>query len=485
MSSYYDNDVATDSRGKDYLDIDSPIWSSINSYILENQDFFDNNKNSYINSMIYSNYTTNADIIPIIPLAITRYLTIIKSNIYNKSNFLETVNGDNSFSEYFKFNNLRLSLSRVLKDYNLHDVGFLSISGGADKLKFPVINPVDIRYNYEFTRVLVRLELVGDYRYRYKYYNTVKGSVKSIEFISGEWSGIDYAYLKGERQDLNNNGDMQILSTRTLKVIPVIPLFKTHNRIAQKSIYVYADLILNLLLGFGLGNVPNALLVKIWITNAKNSNSINMDDKLNALSDILDVLPLGESEKAGTLDMGKLDAFKNFFYIFEALLTHIAQLEGIPRSAMQIANPSRQSGASKQTDNRTSNIYRDWFIMELEEYEDKIFETINSLLGKNWQFKNIDKNMTITMSSSEILEEQILAVTNGFENFEVAIAKYHNISREDARKYLEDIKKSKEEFGDLLVGIAGMPMSNNNSSNITDKKDEGVYKGDKKNEEDK
>jgi len=211
-----------------------------------------------------------------------------------------------------------------------------------------------------------------------------------------------------------------------------------------------------------------------------------MDDKLGSLGDILDVLPLSQGEKAGTLDMGKLESFKNFFFIFEALLTHISQLEGIPRGAMQVANPTRQSGASKITDAKSSSIYRDWFKNEFDDFEDRIFEAINGLLGKNWEFKNIDKNMNVLDSTADILEQQVIAVTNGFEDFVVAIAKYHGIDKEEARKYLEQIKKSKEEFGDLLVGVAGQPMSpkdDNAVENNTRKKDSGaVWKGDMKDE---
>ena len=476
MSSYYNNGVSDFMNDKRGLDIDSSIWSAIHYAVRENQDFFDNNKNSYINRVIYSDYTVNADIIPIIPLAITKYMVIIKSNIYNKSRVLELLDGGEDYKNYFSFKKLRLSLSRVLKDYNLHDVGFLMIDGGSSKLSFKNLNPIDLVYNYDFTSVIVKLELVKDYEYRYIHYKQVNSnSWKCTEFIAGDWSGINYEYLKG---NVSDNSGMRITRVFNIKEMPIIPLFKTANRVAQKSVFVYADLILNLLLGFGLANVPNALLVKIWIKNAKSVGSIDMDDKLGALSDILDVLPLGENEDAGTLDLGRLEGFKNFFAILESLLTHIAQLEGIPRSAMQIANPTRQSGASKQTDNRTSSIYRDYFLMELDEYEEQVFGVINNLLDKSWEFKSIDKSMSITMSSSEILEEQILAVTNGFEDFVVAIAKYQNISKEEARKYLDDIMKSREKYGELLTGIAGMPMSDGGA--IATKKDEGVYKGDKK-----
>lgn len=303
------------------------------------------------------------------------------------------------------------------------------------------------------------------------------GTVRSIRFYANGWDGIDYQYLNGTNE---STSAMEILDTISLKAMPIVPFFQNSRHLANKSVFVYADLILNVLLGFGLGNVPSSLLVKIWIENARVSTGIPMDDKLGSLGDILDVLPLGEGEKAGTLDMGKLESFKNFFIIFEALLTHISQLEGIPRGAMQVANPTRQSGASKLTDAKSSAIYRDWFKAEFDEFEDRIFETINDLLGVNWEFKNIDKNLDVLSSSADILEQQIIAVTNGFEDFVVAISKYQGIDKDEARKYLENIKKSKEEFGDLLVGVAGQPMSPNDNIG---KKDSGtVWKGDVKDE---
>jgi len=462
---------------------DVSFWETMRNIIVENQDFYDNNKMNYINRVVASDYTVNYDLIPIIPLPITSYMTKIKSNHYNKAYILESANQSDDFKKFISFNKLKLALSRMLINYHLHSAGFVRPTNpknkNSKKLHFDAVNPMDMQWNYAFTEVLCRIghKMKGSMlMYRYEFYSPHNDIFKRIEFIAGDWGTFDPTKL-GE--------EIEVVSTSFFDYIPIVALFKTEARTPQKSVFVHADLILNILLGFGMANVPTALLVKIWVKNS-GSRGVSMGDKLDALSDIMDVLPLGEKEDVGTLETGNLMSFQNFFSIFESLLTHISQLEGIPRSAVQIANPTRQSGASKQTDNRSSSIYRDLFIMELDDFEERLFEVINSLLKKDYEFMNIDKGLTITLSSREILDEMVIAVTNGFEDFVVAIAKYKKISLEDARKKLDEIMASREKYGDLLVGIAGMPMSD--GGNVGDekkenKKEEGIYKGDKENEQ--
>ena len=502
-SAYNRAGDVTDFRGKDFLDVDSGYWKEIHNVSLENTDYFDNNKMPYINNLIYQDYTVNAELIPIIPLAITRYLVVAKSNNYNKSYALEVGEGQD-IKKLLSFNNLKSGLCDCIMNFNLHDAGFIRFFNKGNKLRFQSIPNCDIVYDFNFAKYNIRLKRISDQLYLYEYFEEL-GEVTylRVEFAASDMYTIDYEALRGlakEQLELKGKNSianlitpknqefprdtsgLDLRSVSIMKTPTTIPLFGNSRRISSRSMFVDADLILNVLLGFGLANVPHALLMKIWIKNAR--KGANMDEKLGALADILDALPLTEGEDAGIIKGDSLAGFKNFFDIFEALLTHIAQLEGIPRGAMQLANPTRQSSAGKQTDNKSSNIFREFFMQKLNDFEERIFDAINLALNKDYEFKNIDKSLSLTMSSNEVLQEMILATTNGFEEFITAVSKAKGISYDEAEAMLDKALVSKEKYGSLLGGIPGMPTAGGTEQNASVIKKEGeVWKGDAENEE--
>jgi len=275
-------------------------WSDFHAIATKNQAFFDNDKRVYISQRILSDYTVNADIIPNLNLNITNFLTVGKASFYDNP-IIETVGGETDFDKKIDTKSLAHALHETIIQNILNKVGILKIRIGnknlKGKLSFESIKVYDVIYDYTLDNVIIRLRPFFQYgesdnMYYYEWYQRVSRD-------SEEYNRVEFIGLFDQRFDYNMFGKSESLknmsSIQKFKALPVIFFFSTSHRKPVPSNFVDVDLIMNLLLGFGLANAPSSLLVKIFI-KAGLSMSPNSQDLKDQFGDILDILGLKPGE---------------------------------------------------------------------------------------------------------------------------------------------------------------------------------------------
>lgn len=449
--SFFSDKFSTENR------LDRPVslnsnWELLQSIALENQAFFDNDKRYYVQNKIFTNYTVNYDIIPNMNLNITQFLAVNKATFYDNP-IIETEDGDSSFSDYIDTKSLALALSKTAIQNILHKVGVLRVKTGEKKLKFETILTQDVQYDYNLDNIIIRLKpyfINGNDKaseFWFEWYQRVgeTNSYRMVKFTSSYSNKFNPESFG--KSDIYKNMSTVV----NFKTLPIVFFFSTSHKKPVRSNFVDTDLIMNLLLGFGLANAPSSLLVKIFIKTSMGSTP-NQGDLSTQLGDVLDVLGLGKDDDVGKVDTGDLTALNNFFLILEKILVHTAQLEGMQRSSFTMAQQTRQSGVAKVADNKASGSYRNYLNREVNSFEDMVFETINKLSEKEFKFKNIDKSEFTTWSASETLDYFMTAATNGFESYITALAKIKKISLDEAEKYAEKIKSDMKKFYREILG---------------------------------
>lgn len=447
-------------------------WLNLHAIARENQSFFEGDKRGYISNKIYEEYTVNSNIIPNLNLNITQFLTVKKASFYDNP-IIEEESGSTDFENFIDTDSLSNALSDTAISLILNKVGILYIKTGEDKLYFDSILIQDAFYDYNLDNVIVRLKPispdVGDevQLFEYAWYKKNNPNSYTMKVFSGKYD-IKFTSNAFYTEYSFVNDPKCFIRSAEFSALPLVFVFDTNHRSVVRSNFVDIDTVANMLLGFGLANAPSSLLVKIFIKNGLNQISPNQSDFQRQFGDILEILGLGKDDDVGKVDTGDLTALTNFFIVLEKILVHTAQLEGMERTSFTMAQQTRQSGVSKIADNRSSGGFRNYQNRKINKFENNVFKAINTLLGKEFKFKNIDKSEFTSLTSSEILEYMNVAVSSGFEDYISGLAKVKKISIAEAEEFYKTMKKNFDEKYQPLIS-SGLAQEQT--------KVDGMYKG--------
>jgi len=472
-----------DDRYSNFGDYSFNEWATIHEQVVKNIDFLNDNKIEYIHEFLFLKAKNNLDKIIKVGFPLTKYIVKRQSDIYSATTYIRTDIKDASKSVDELA--LKKALIAVAKSFYLNKAGaiYIDYRKHSEKVSFKSINMKDIIYNLNTDETLYLTKELGGYNiFEYSidkkkaldYYKDLyviydsDDIISIIEFLeSNKTDTIKMRIIAKDFQqayqliqlkmlgELPDDLNKYIKELKTPNISKIFFIFENIYTVPQINSICDNDAMISVLYSFGLMGVPQELLTKFILTRGENITAKQSDKKIVAkeLSELLAILYLNNGEELKQFETGGVQSMLNLVTYFDKLYNQICKFNGIPAPF-----GDSKSGGGTIANEKVSSSFNDTDKILFDELENKIFASIEEVLGKKFGFLNYRKGYFHLSTSSEVLNEEILKGANGLTTPVDSLMRINSLPEKKALKLYKDIEKFRKEHDTLYSGLVGMGM---------------------------